>query len=72
MSFIRITKSTRQKAMSNRHNEQPRKRRNWTRFALGAALTFALAGCAGLHGQPDGPDGCVGPAGFCQPYFGAG
>jgi hypothetical protein len=24
-----------------------------------------------LHGQPNGPGDCVGPPGFCVPYFGA-
>lgn len=49
-----------------------RRRRKWSRAALYAAMTFALAGCAGLHPQPNGPGNCFGPADFCQPYFGAG
>jgi hypothetical protein len=41
------------------------------RAALGIAVATALSGCAGLQGQPDGPGDCVGPPGFCVPYFGA-
>lgn len=41
------------------------------RAALGVAAAAALSGCAGLHGQPNGPGDCVGPPGFCVPYFGA-
>ncbi|CAB3765172.1 hypothetical protein LMG29542_05068 [Paraburkholderia humisilvae] len=41
------------------------------RTAFGVAMAIALSSCANLHGQPDGPGDCVGPPGFCVPYFGA-
>ncbi|MDQ7979032.1 hypothetical protein QYH69_17420 [Paraburkholderia sp. SARCC-3016] len=44
---------------------------NIWRAAVGVAAAAALSGCAGLHGQPNGPGDCVGPPGFCDPYFGA-
>jgi hypothetical protein len=36
-----------------------------------ALAASTLAGCANLHPQPNGPGDCVGPPGFCVPYFGA-
>jgi hypothetical protein len=36
-----------------------------------ALAASTLAGCANFHAQPDGPGDCVGPPGFCVPYFGA-
>ncbi|GAB7526685.1 hypothetical protein [Paraburkholderia sp. 2C] len=36
-----------------------------------ALAASTLAGCANFHGQPNGPGDCVGPPGFCVPYFGA-
>ncbi|HKR47280.1 MAG TPA: hypothetical protein VJU59_47745 [Paraburkholderia sp.] len=44
-------------------------------YALRAALCITVAaafsGCANLHPQPNGPGDCVGPAGFCVPFFGS-
>jgi hypothetical protein len=36
-----------------------------------ALAASTLTGCANFHAQPDGPGDCVGPPGFCVPYFGA-
>ncbi|MFC0402504.1 hypothetical protein [Paraburkholderia rhizosphaerae] len=41
------------------------------RAGFGFAIAIALSSCANLHGGPDGPGDCVGPPGFCVPYFGA-
>jgi hypothetical protein len=35
---------------------------------VGMAVGLLLSGCA--TPSPNGPDGCVGPPDFCQPYFG--
>jgi hypothetical protein len=35
------------------------------------ALLTQFAGCASLHGQPNGPGDCVGPPDYCIPYFGS-
>jgi hypothetical protein len=54
--------------------KQPGIRRIALRAGACMTLTLAaltLAGCANFHGQPDGPGDCVGPPGFCVPYFGA-
>jgi hypothetical protein len=37
--------------------------------AVGMAVGLLLSGCASAG--PNGPDGCVGPPDFCQPYFGS-
>jgi hypothetical protein len=41
------------------------------RTGLCVAVAMALTSCANFHARPDGPGDCVGPPGFCVPYFGA-
>lgn len=36
---------------------------------VAAAMGGALTGCASA--RPDAANACVGPPGFCQPYFGS-
>jgi predicted small secreted protein len=43
-------------------------RRSACLVAAGVAVGLLLSGCA--TARPNGPDGCVGPPDFCQPYFG--
>jgi hypothetical protein len=52
--------------------ENQTKRRRCTRGLLLAALvSLVTAGCASLPAS-DGPaNGCVGPASFCNPFFGS-
>jgi hypothetical protein len=74
MYFIRITKYMGRKDPASHRDGRVRARvrRRWSRVVLGAAMTVALAGCAGLHPQPNGPGDCYGPASFCNIYFGGG